>query len=588
MRLLIFARDIFKKFYHYLIVNIFFLLTTNLVEAMSIFMLAPIMDYIIHQNLEGASNVTQKIVAMMRSLNIPISIWTLFGLFLLLNMCKSGFHILGTYTIQMTKYAMIRDLMLGTFDDFFKARWFFFSSAQQGKLLNTFTRELRTVGDGFGAMARFVAIILQLIFYLAVPFYISWQVTLFSLFAAVLFALPFIFFNKVSYNLGKKNTLTSNRMISIIQESLGSAKTILSFANQRKSSENLKDAFEDHRIATIKSQVLNDAIPQLYLPLCIVVLIIAMFTARELALPIAELTVLMYALLKAIPIVGQIAQAKNLIDNFFPSYEQIVTLRDEATRLRQKSGIIPFKGLQREIIMKNLFFSYPGHEPVVSNINISIPKGKMIAIVGESGSGKSTLVDLIMGFHEPHEGEILIDDISLHQLDIQSYRRHIGYISQESILFNMSIRDNLSWAKKDASDEELRMACRQAHADDFINDFPARYDSIVGDRGVRLSGGQIQRIALARGILIDPDILILDEATSSLDTHSERLIQQAIENISKKRTVIAIAHRLSTIVNANYIYVVKKGHIVEQGTYAELVKRQGYFYTMLQLQNVTN
>lgn len=196
----------------------------------------------------------------------------------------------------------------------------------------------------------------------------------------------------------------------------------------------------------------------------------------------------------------------------------------------------------------------------------------MTAFVGKSGIGKSTLIDLLMGFHEISRGTITIDGVPLQDFDILSYRSRTGYVPQDSVLFNTSIRENLLWADEKASQRGIEEACCLANADEFIRQFPEGFDTVVGDRGVRLSGGQIQRIALARALLRKPEILFLDEATSSLDTHSVRLIQLAIENIAKAITVIVVAHRLSTIRNADCIYVLQNGKAVEQRPYEELIK----------------
>jgi ABC-type multidrug transport system fused ATPase/permease subunit len=267
-----------------------------------------------------------------------------------------------------------------------------------------------------------------------------------------------------------------------------------------------------------------------------------------------------------------------------PSYEQVKNLQHQARELEQRSGELLFSGFHQEIAVEDLTFEYPGHKPTLMDVNLRIPKAKMIAVVGESGAGKSTLIDMIMGFNEPLSGRVTFDGVPLERFDIKSYRQRIGYVPQDSILFNMTIRDNLRWANEAATDEEIKQACRQANADEFIERFPDGYDVLVGDRGVRLSGGQCQRVALARAILRKPDLLILDEATSSLDTKSERLIQQAIENIARETTVVVIAHRLSTITNADYVYVLHKGRIVEEGTYKELVRKQGHFSRMTQMQ----
>jgi len=312
--------------------------------------------------------------------------------------------------------------------------------------------------------------------------------------------------------------------------------------------------------------------------------VVALFSARRFNVPLSEITVLLAALLQAAVAIGSIMTKKNALEIFLPSYEQINTLRQRAKRLAQISGNRQFGGFTRELSIETISFAYPGHEAVLIDINARIPKGKMVAFVGESGTGKTTLIDLIIGFHQAQKGCILFDGVPLSDFDINSYRQKIGYVPQDSVLFNMTIRDNLLWAYKSATDKEIIHACRQANADEFITKFSEGYNILVGDRGVRLSGGQVQRIALARAILRKPELLILDEATSSLDTYSERLIQQAIENIAKETTVIAIAHRLSTIAKADYVYVLKNGRIVEEGTYSKLIQMKGHFNRMVQLQ----
>lgn len=560
------------------------LCTVSLIEAAAIFTIIPVVDFFLKSDQQSTSFLTRKFAELMGKAGIPVTIGSFVILFLTFNILASGFQILVRHLILRTKYAVLRDLMIGTFEDFFNARWYLFSSKKQGTLLNTFLNEITVVGQAFGAMALFFTNLVQMVLYLAVPFYLSWQVTSISLMIALLFACPFFLLGKVNYRLGKINTATANQMSSVIQESFGSAKVILGFGNQCKSVDMLGNAFDTHRQATIKSQTLTIGIPILYYPLGLSVVIIAMFVARKFSVPLSETAALLYSLLKVIPSIGQLTAQKNALDNFFPSYEQVLNLRHAAKQLKQRTGDRIFTGFNKEIVIEDLSFAYPGHEPTLVDINVRIPKGKMIAFVGKSGSGKSTLIDMIMGFNEPTRGRVALDGLSLQEFDINSYRRRIGYVPQDSILFNLTIRDNLRWANEYATDEEIKHACRQANADEFIEEFPKGYDTLVGDRGVRLSGGQIQRVALARAILRKPDILILDEATSSLDTHSERLIQNAIEAIAKETTVIIIAHRLSTILNADYIYILKKGQVIEEGTYQELVQKNGEFHRMLQLQ----
>ncbi len=586
MKAFILFRDLFRKFPLLFVGNILVLVVESLVGAASILAVAPVIDFFINPDVQNASQITRRAASILESLGLPVTLSSFLAVFLAFQLLKSGFTIFARQCLLRMKYAVSRDLTLGTFEDFFHARWLFFSSSKQGTILNTFLNEMTVVGNALGAMELLLTNFVQLMFYLAVPFYLSWEVTSFSLAAALLFASPFFLLGKVNLRLGRLNTSTGNEIGTVIQESLGLAKVILGFGNQHKSVQNLGRAWDAHSRVTIRSQTLGIATLMMYEPLGVLVLIITIFVGQKTAMPLSEIAVLLWAFRSCIPLIGGLPMQKNCLENFFPSYEQVINLRQRAKLMRQHSGDVPFAGFNREISVKNLTFAYPGHEPALADVNLRIPKGKMVAVVGESGAGKSTLIDMIMGFNEPTAGLITLDGVPLEKIEINSYRQRIGYVPQESILFNMSICDNLRWANEAATDAEVKDACCHANADEFIERFPNGYDTLVGDRGVRLSGGQCQRVALARAILRKPELLILDEATSSLDSQSERLIQQAIETVAKETTVIVIAHRLSTIVNADYVYVLEKGAVAEEGTYRELIGRKGYFTRMIEMQDL--
>lgn len=584
MKAIIFIQEILKKFPFLVIANIVLLVLMSVFGICSLFTVSPIVDFLIHPDLAGISPLTAKAIEAFRFFGLAATLGNWLTVFIIFMTLSSLFHIFAGNLLLKTKYTVLRDIMLGMFKDFFNTRWHFFTSEKQGELINTFNRELTVVGGAFGEIGRLFASAMQMLFFVAIPFYISWQVTVISLGVAALFALPFILAGKYSYRWGLLSTTTANQLNSVIQENLSLAKIVLGFGNQRASIDKLAGAFDAHTWATLRSQVIDMAIPILYRPLGVIMMVVALFAARRFGVPLSEMTVLLLALLQITVSVGNMAKQKNSLDNFFPSYEQIKALRLRAGELRQVSGTRQFEGFQHGLLIEKLFFSYPGRAPVLAGINARIPKGKMVAFVGGSGVGKSTFIDIIMGFHPPTTGRIMFDGVSLNDFDIHSYRQRIGYVPQDSVLFNTTIRDNLLWGCKSATDEELRQACRRAYADEFIKELSEGYDTTVGDRGVRLSGGQVQRVALARAILRKPVLLILDEATSSLDTYSERLIQRAIEDIAKETTVIVIAHRLSTIVNADYIYVLKEGRIAEEGTYSELVQMNGHFNHMVELQ----
>jgi subfamily B ATP-binding cassette protein MsbA len=236
-------------------------------------------------------------------------------------------------------------------------------------------------------------------------------------------------------------------------------------------------------------------------------------------------------------------------------------------------------------VFEHVHFRYTDQD-VLRDICIRVPKGAMLAIVGPSGTGKTTLVDLIPRFFDPYKGRILIDGVDLRELSLASLRRQIGIVTQETILFNDSIEANIAYGSPQAGQEQIVTAARQAHAHDFISRFPQGYKTMIGDRGMKLSGGERQRIAIARALLKNPSILILDEATSQLDSESERVVQEALDTLIAGRTVFVIAHRLSTVRNAQKIVVLNKGTVVEEGPHEQLIQRDGLYKRLYQMQEL--
>ncbi len=260
---------------------------------------------------------------------------------------------------------------------------------------------------------------------------------------------------------------------------------------------------------------------------------------------------------------------------------------DEGEDVADRPDAGGFTGLRQQIEFRDITFSYlPGTE-VLSHINLTIPRGAMVALVGSSGSGKSTLADLLMRLYEPDSGQILLDGQPIQSFRIESLRRHIGVVAQNTFLFNDSVRNNIAYGMPHATDTQIEAAARTAYAHDFILQLPDGYDTHIGDAGALLSGGQRQRISIARAILAEPDILIFDEATSALDTESEALVQQALDTLLSGRTALVIAHRLSTVRHADLIVVVEQGHIVETGTHDQLLARKGRYHQLVQLQNLS-
>ena len=265
--------------------------------------------------------------------------------------------------------------------------------------------------------------------------------------------------------------------------------------------------------------------------------------------------------------------------------ERVLALLDEKRKITNAPDAVRMTGLHDEIEFRDVRFSYDNKE-VICGVNFKIRKGETVALVGPSGGGKSTLSDLIPRFYDIQGGAILIDGVDIRQYDIESLREYMGVVSQETILFNDTIANNLRLGKQDATDEEIRQAAVVANAHNFIMETEHGYQTNIGDRGMKLSGGQRQRLSIARAVLKNPEILILDEATSALDTESEKLVQEALNALLKGRTSLVIAHRLSTIHNADRIIVIEKGRIAEQGTHQQLMERHGIYARLIEMQQV--
>ena len=540
------------------------------IASASVLSMVPMADFMLDPALANPTQITKIVISCLSYFGLAPDFWIFGSIFIFSNLLKGVLEVCIRYAILRIKYDVVQTLFVDSLQIFFRARWGFFSGAEQGVLLNTLTGELNTIGETLGQLAMLLAQLIQLCIYLAVPLWLNPQVTIITLTLVLLFGSPFLLLRSMSYRFGVRNAETANVALGVLSEILGAARIILGFGRQSQASDRFLLAFNQHSQATLKSQTLGVMVPRIFHVMAILAALIAMGIGMRENTPISELAAVMWSLLGAMPILVAILHGNISVSNFIPSYEQLMRLRKSATDLAEISGARKFQKLDYGVELKNVTFTYPGRESTLTGVNLSLPKGSMVALVGESGSGKSTIVDLILGLQIPQSGDVLIDNISLNDWRLNSFRDRVGYVPQDSQLFHLSIRENMLWALDSATEKEIWDALGLANAVDFVKVLPKGLDTIVGDRGTLLSGGQRQRLALARALLREPELLILDEATSALDSESENLIQKAIEKIAGKTTVLIIAHRLSTIAKANYVYVVSKGIIIEHGTVTSL------------------
>ena len=580
-------RFVIKNFGKFLAVLVILNFFHILVTSSAILSAVPIFDLILHPDLEGVSAVTNQVIIYFKKWDIPISL-TLFmfffgGLTILRNVISLAIHY---YTNLLSNKVMVR-LQKHALNHFFYANWSFFSEIGKGTLFHVFTTIMLKIGGAIQNLATLASSSLQFLTFLIIPFSISWEMSSVAVLCGIVSSIPIMLMNQLSYRMGVKEVQLGNEYSSSLEELLGGAKIILGYGKVKLFVNHYLQRYRVLLNIRLHQSTVKTGVGLMYEPLALISLMIAITLALYWNYAISEIAIAFFSLKYALDHFKTILYHKNTLSGIHGNYIQYQKLVQKADTYKQKTGDISFSSFENSIVFQNLSFSYPNIDMGVKDISITIPKGKTIALIGNSGAGKSTMIDLLIGFYEPSQGSVLVDEIPLHDFDIASYRQKLGYVSQDPVLLNRSIRDNLLWVKEDATEQELFDACQKANVMEFMEKMEEGIDTIIGDRGVRLSGGQCQRVALARALVGQPQLLILDEATSALDTESERFIQNSIEQLSNSTTIVIIAHRLSTIAKADYIYVLDEGQILEEGTYHQLRKADSRFSKMLQMQNIS-
>jgi ATP-binding cassette, subfamily B, bacterial MsbA len=471
------------------------------------------------------------------------------------------------------------------FEQLQSLRLSYFSQTNSGELINVLTTEIERIKQSFSGAAFLFTRILTICVYFIVMFSISWQLSIISVLIFALLGVGLSTLNKrvreTSFGISSANA----KFTAIAVEFINGIRTVQAFSTQEFERQRFYQASTNQLNAAIKvvmAWTMVRPIAEGVATTVLISLIVISFTTFT--LPVASLLTFFFVLVRVIPNIQDINGTFAALNTLQGSLENIRAILQTDDKPYLRNGKLKFPGLKRSIDLVSVDFGYTADNIVLSNITLTIERGKTTALVGSSGAGKTTLADLIPRFYDPTQGQILVDGIDLQKLEINSFRRKMAIVSQDTFIFNASIRDNIVYGTAGASEAEIREVARLANALEFIEQMPQGLDTNLGDRGVRLSGGQRQRIAIARALLRNPEILILDEATSALDSVSERLIQESLEKLSQGKTVIAIAHRLSTIAKADKVVVLEQGRIVEQGGYQELLELKGKLWKYHQMQ----
>lgn len=428
-----------------------------------------------------------------------------------------------------------------------------------------------------------------LIAFLTASFYYNWRLTLGALLIAPVIAFLTARFGRSLRNLARESFEGNKRLTDTAQEALANQTIVKAFRAEEHESRRFSSVAREIVRANLRSaKIAALSPPTIEMIGVVAVVVLLFFGQREILagrMNAAQFLTFLFFLFRSYDPMRKLSRLSNSMEQALAAARHVWEVMDERAEVPEKPNAIVLAPLKHEIELRDVSFGYANEtKSVLREVSLRIPAGSMVALVGESGGGKSTLTKLLPRFHDPTNGAVLWDGTDLRDARVSSLRGHIALVTQETVLFNDTVRHNISYGRLDATDAEMEEAARVAFAHDFIMELPQGYETIVGERGIFLSGGQRQRLAIARAVLADAPVLILDEATSALDAESERLVQRALANLIRNRTTIVIAHRLSTVRRADMIVVMERGRIVETGSHLELLARDGIYRRLYELQ----
>ena len=517
------------------------------------------------------------------------------GLFLAgMTLLKTACYFGSSAIMIPLRTGVVRDIRLMVYKKVVELPLGFFSEERKGDIIARMSGDVNEVETSVtSSLDMLLKNPILIISYFATLIITSWQLTLFTL--LVLPTMGWVM-GKIGRALKRQSLDAQNRWsdtMSQLEETLGGLRIIKAFIAEDKMTNRFEECCNGYRDAVNKVAIRQSSAHPMseFLGTILIVAVLwfggTLILSNNSSINASTFIFYMVILYSVINPLKDFSKASYSIPRGLASMERIDKILSADNTIKEIEHPKTIQDLKDKIEFKNISFSYDKQREILKNINVTVEKGKTIALVGQSGSGKSTLVDLLPRYHDVQKGEITIDGTNIKELGIHDLRSIIGNVNQEAILFNDTFFNNIAFGVENATMEDVIAAAKIANAHDFIMEKPEGYDTNIGDRGSKLSGGQRQRISIARAILKNPPILILDEATSALDTESERLVQEALERLMKTRTTIAIAHRLSTIKNADEICVMHEGEIVERGTHDELLNKNGYYKRLNDMQSLS-
>ena len=518
-----------------------------------------------------------------------VLITIIIGLILMVLM-KNILGYMQVFFLSGVEQGVVRDIRQILYSHLLELDMRFYSTARSGDIMARFTSD---VGNMNWAMTEMLMSIpreiLLLLVYLGLALLASWRLALFTL---LVFPPAMIFILIISRRLRKKTHLAQEMLAdfsAILQETIFGIRVVKAFSMEKFEASKFTGILDIHRrteTSLQRERALASPITEIMGAIASGFLMF--YGGKEIlaggSLTTGRFLVFLAAALSMMKPIKSISRANSRIQTGLASAERVFSLLDISSSIIKPVNPVSFSSFEQSIEFRDVCFSYEPGTQILTDLSFTVKKGEIVALVGPSGGGKSTIADMIPRFYDPDSGYILIDGIDLRNIDIEALRSCMGVVTQETMLFNDSIRNNIAYGEKSIPLLKVEKAASVANALDFIEEFPDGFETVIAERGTRLSGGQKQRLAIARAVLKDPDILIFDEATSALDTHSERLVQKAIDALIEGRTALVIAHRLSTIQKASRVLYIEDGMIAEEGTHSELLEKNGKYRRLYDMQ----
>ena len=506
---------------------------------------------------------------------LPLALLALF-------LVKGVFYFIYSYLLEWVGQCVIRDLRNSLYAHLNRLSLSFFHNMPTGELISRIMNDVAMLqGAVSHALIRVLRDFFSVIGLLCVIFIMDWRLALMSMIILPLAVVPIVIFGKKFRQVSTRYQKSIGEATNILHETIGGARIVKAFCMEKAEEKRFAGQIQ-HLFNTLMTETRYRCLshPMIEFLGGVAMALIIWFGGMQVLKGNSTTGTFMSFLTALImlyePVKG-VSKINSTIQSGLASATRIFSLLDIAPDIVERDDAAELPPFHDTIEYRNVTFSYGQDEPVLHEINLKVRCGEVLAVVGPSGGGKTTLANLLPRFHDVETGAVLLDGHDIRDVTLHSLRRQIALVTQQTILFNDTVRSNIGYGSPDCSEEEIRRAADAAFALKFIEELPKGFDTVIGESGARLSGGQRQRISIARAILKDAPILVLDEATSALDTESERKVQKALENLMKNRTTIVIAHRLSTIKNADRIIVMQNGRLVEEGTHENLLQRQGVY-----------